>query len=212
VKARKGSVTPSRLRKKKPPPLPVAAAIALLPELAAAAEPRWAAQFDHTLPLALCALNAARLELGLAVVVVARRAPNGAILVAHFVLDLLACGLTDCYGEAYGPAEFDAYVADLDERVPLESCDPSFAERLVREAIALGETHGVCQCEAFAYWGRLLAPADRPASPTLSSLFGRHGRPLAVAELLPLRPRLAGLGEDQGEIRCVVRVESPREH
>lgn len=174
-------------------------------------EPRWSALLGPDLPLVVSALNAAHLELGLAVVVIARRLKPG-IVCAHFVIDLLATGVTDCYGDAYGEPEFESYLADFDQRVPLDSCPAEVASRIVWDGARLGERNGVAQPESLAPWSRLL-PAPAPGAAPIPYLSERADRPFAVAEILTPRPGGDDpwTGEDR-EMRCVVRVESRREH
>src|SRR5436190_636247 len=99
----KAHAAPMASRRKQPSAIaPLPAPLPAPPRLDAGArgEPRWSALLGEHLPLAFSAINAGHAEIGLAIVVLARRC-GASLVCAHFVVDLLACGLTECYGEAF---------------------------------------------------------------------------------------------------------------
>src|SRR5438552_452786 len=81
-------------------------------------EPRYTSLLSAEHPLLLCAVNSGHATDGLALLLVARRIARHAVC-AHFVVDLVASGVTECYGEAFTPEDLAGYVEDMDGRVPL---------------------------------------------------------------------------------------------
>ena len=182
-------------------------------DMGAALEPRFPAYFSHELPLALCAVNQGHAAVGLAVVLVARRL-GPAVVCAHFVIDLLAAGVTECYGEAFDEDGFAGYIDDMDARVALETCPIEKAAELIALGVARGRAHGFPEPDSLAPWSRMIPPVAVDLAAAERTAFGPAGRPLVVAEMLTsmrLREARAALRE-QGEPICVVRATTPREH
>ena len=209
------TLSPTRRTRRKahPAPIPNDARIPMVvPEALEApgySEVRNVSGITADLPLLFCAVNQAYLELGLAVVVVARRLGRSAV-VAHFAVDLLARGVVECYADAVPREDLVDYLDNVDGNVGLEACALELASALVWGGAHHGTANGVEQALELDLWGRLLA---RPTDPGPADALAFHGRPrpLAVAEVLPLGRRGDEAPLDL-EPRLIVRRASLREH
>lgn len=138
----------------------------------------WTALLSSEPELAFSAINCNYRASGVATVFIARRI-DAAVLCAHFVVDLLAFGVTDCFGEAFEARQFEEYLADVDRRLPLEWCSPVRAAEIIRYGAEHGERNGVPQPDELSLWSRILPAVTAPAEPE-ASVFGAGRFPLAV--------------------------------
>lgn len=170
----------------------------------------WPAWFRPTSPPTLCAVNAAHVQHGVATLLVLHRM-GSAVVCAHFVVDLFAYGVTDCFGESFGVAEFDRYLAEVDDKLALETITPEHAGAILAIGVRIGEGYGIAQPETLPLWRRLLPDIGDPDA-WERTVFGGP-RPIAGSDLIRAhRMSVRGPWLSDAPAPPVLLVPSNRDH
>jgi hypothetical protein len=169
----------------------------------------------HAYPLEGCWTMRDWEENGLAVVIVARRQPDGNILFGSYLVDYYCLGVKDAYYNAdIPPGMFrrDYLPKMLRGEKPVE-ISPALAHELIYGSIDYAAQFGFKPHSDFKVARHILDPADaHPHSGTVT--FGKDGKPLFIAgpydnsdAILRQLTRTAG----EGNFHYLVPVESPDE-
>lgn len=94
-------------------------------------------------PLHACVMTADGFATGMAAILLARRAPNGQLAVAAFLVDLHATGVKNCFFRVIESSEFAEWVESASGGEPLRPTEPSRARKLIREAATYASTLGL---------------------------------------------------------------------
>jgi hypothetical protein len=131
-------------------------------------------------PLHECLINRGGTDMGLVRILLSRKQPNGDIVWAVFLVDLMCLGVKDAFCNAnFSPYLYRTKVADgvFEERP--EPCPPERAHQIIYGAIAYARQFGFEPHHDFALAQHLLDPPDR-YEPTDDIPFGRDGKPFFV--------------------------------
>ena len=130
-------------------------------------------------PLYRCLLHDDIVEGGIGTVFLARRSPDGEIVLAAFLVDLFSLGIKDVVFQHIEESEFESVIASAGEAAPLYPVDPCYARKLLREAAAYAASLGLRPYRGFAAV-ELLFGEVRAWDCTEEFQFGCDGKPRYV--------------------------------
>lgn len=152
-------------------------------------------------PIYCCLVQKGLFETGMGTVVLARTLPDGSLAMASFLLDVFCLGVKDAlYRQAFAH-DIDEMKDTFGVSDPLLPADPSYARKLIREAVAYARSLGFEPHRDFADAEPLFGDISADASDATFT-FGRDGKPLYLAGPLDapavVERRLAQLTERLG--------------
>jgi hypothetical protein len=133
-------------------------------------------------PLYECWINASWKEKGLAIIVIARRQPDGNILFGLFLVDILCLGLKNTFCNAdFSPSRYRTDVVDRayrnEEPVPVSR---ELAHQIIYGAIRYARQFGFPPHKDFDLSQYILDEADS-IEPATDVEFGRKGKPFFIS-------------------------------
>ena len=138
-------------------------------------------QQAHNYPLEGCWVQNGWQEAGLAVIVIARRQPDGLLLFGDYLVDHYCLGVKDCYTRTNIPRTVfyeQALPTLLKEGGPQE-ITPALAHELIYGGIEYTARYGFRPHRDFAVAQQVLDPPD--AHPRSGFVFGKDGKPFFVS-------------------------------
>ncbi len=94
-------------------------------------------------PLHSCLLQSSLFECGVGMVILIRKiGPHRAVL-AGFLVDAYCLGVKDAFFREIDEAEIETLFDGLETAAPFEAVDPSYARKLLRDAVAYGRSLGL---------------------------------------------------------------------
>jgi hypothetical protein len=136
----------------------------------------------RTYPIAGCWVQPGWQENGLAVVVVARRQPDGRLVLGNYEVDYYCLGVKNCFGR--GNVSLDWFEKKLLPKVMpdgvAEPIAPALAHELIYGSIAYAARWGFAPHPDFEFAQEVLdAPALRPQGSNVT--FGKDGKPFFIS-------------------------------
>jgi hypothetical protein len=101
------------------------------------------------------------------------------LTVASFLIDPLCLGVKDAFVRSTNGEEFAFLIDAIVEDIPLETVDPSYARKLLRDAAAWAHSMGFAPHRDFAMVEEIFGDVD-PAACDVEFRFGRDGKPVYV--------------------------------
>lgn len=144
------------------------------------------------LALAFCKVNSRWREGGAAVLVVARRKANGALLWAMFYIDVLGVGIKDCFRRQDCPqADLEFWLKHTGEEIgSFETCSEELAQQLIWGGFYYGRQNGFRPPREFSQCKKLI-PFLREEQVNWE-LFGKDEKPLIIGDYRDLLRRSGG--------------------
>lgn len=132
-------------------------------------------------PLEGCWVQSGWQESGLAVVVVARRQPNGLLVFGNFLVDHFCLGVKNCFvQDDVSPGLFYARLPEMLPKGKPTALEPALAHELVYGSIEYAARLGFRPHRDFAVAQQVLDPPD--AHPRTGAVtFGKDGKPFYVS-------------------------------
>jgi hypothetical protein len=159
------------------------------------------AQFASA-PLCACLLQDGLFERGNGTLILARHAGPGRVATAAFLLDVFCLGVKDVILRIDDEAEVEIAIEALGYEAPLVEVDPSYARKLLRDAVAYARSLGLEPHPDYAAAERLFGDSAADACDVGFS-FGLGGRPLYMPgpsdTPAKIRQRIAALKRHVGE-------------
>lgn len=118
-------------------------------------------------------------ETGIGPLLLARRAPEGKLGCAMFLVDVFCLGVKDAFWKIATPAEFQTMRQNCEAHGRLREVSPEHLAKLVYKAVDYAQSFGFPPHRDFRQAGRLLAGIDPTACPD-EFRFGQDGCPLYV--------------------------------
>jgi hypothetical protein len=145
-------------------------------------------------PIHSCLIQGGLFERGLGMVVLARKVGIGEFATAVFLVDVFCRGIKDVLMQCIDLQELDDFIGCLGIAAPLETVDPDYARKLLREASDYAGSLGFRPHRNFTAAGALFGEVDADDCDTVFR-FGRDGKPCYIP----------GPNESQGEICKTIR-------
>ncbi len=131
------------------------------------------------MPIQECIATAGLFEVGIGTLHLARGATPYQVTVASFLIDPLCLGVKDAFVRSANGEEFAFLIDAIVEDIPLETIDPSYARKLLRDAAAWAHSMGFPPHRDFAVVEEIFGDVD-PAACDVAFRFGRDGKPVYV--------------------------------
>ncbi|HKI14393.1 MAG TPA: hypothetical protein VKA12_05185, partial [Roseiarcus sp.] len=130
-------------------------------------------------PLHSCLLQSSLFECGVGMVILIRKiGPHRAVL-AGFLVDAYCLGVKDAFFREIDEAEIETLFDGLETAAPFEAVDPSYARKLLRDAVAYGRSLGLEPHADYAAVEPLFGDVAADAC-EVQFEFGFEGKPLYV--------------------------------
>lgn len=130
-------------------------------------------------PIHSCLVNDALFEIGNGNLVLVRRATDGRMAMAVFMLDVYCVGVKDVFLRLDDAREIERVTAVLGDVQPLIEIDPGRARKLLRDLVSWSRSIGLPPHPDYA--GAELLFGDVPADVCAESFsFGMNGKPLLI--------------------------------
>jgi hypothetical protein len=133
-------------------------------------------------PVQFCLITEELLERGSGVVILARGATTDQLAVGLFLLDSFCAGIKNVIFASIGGLEFGAMLDSLEAQVALESVEPSFARKLMRDLARWAGEIGFAAIKDYVVVERLFGDISADACEKTFQ-FGREGKPFYVQSL-----------------------------
>ena len=130
-------------------------------------------------PLYSCLLQNEMFESGVGMVILARKTGAHRVALAGFLVDVYCLGVKDALFREIDEAEIETIVDSLGITAPFEAVDPSYARKLLREAVAYGRSLGLEPHADYAAIEPLFGDVAADAC-GVQFQFGYQGKPLYV--------------------------------
>jgi Domain of unknown function (DUF1841) len=130
-------------------------------------------------PLHSCLLQNEMFESGVGMVILARKTGAHRVALAGFLVDVYCLGVKDALFREIDEAEIETIVDSLGLTAPFEAVDPSYARKLLREAVAYARSIGLEPHADYAAVEQLFGDVDAGACED-EFQFGFEGKPLYV--------------------------------
>lgn len=140
-------------------------------------------------PIHCCLVNEALFEVGNGNLLLARKAADGRMGLAAFMLDVYCVGVKDVILRLDDPAEIERVIATLGDVQPLTEIDTACARKLLRDLVGWSRSIGLAPHPDYA--GAELLFGDVAADACVENFsFGKDGRPLLIPGPLDTRARI----------------------
>jgi hypothetical protein len=130
-------------------------------------------------PITACLVPDSVWTEGIGSAVIARRAPDGQLACAVFLLDVYCLGVKDAFWRVVSPAEFNDLLERIEKTGPLHKVTPEYLAKLVYQTADYGQSLGFPPHSDFRHAQRLLAGIDPSKCPD-EFKFGHEGKPLYI--------------------------------
>jgi hypothetical protein len=130
-------------------------------------------------PIHSCLISEALIELGSGYVVLARKAADGRMAMATFLLDVYCVGVKDVILRANQASEIEQFMEVLGEVQPMVAIDPARARKLLRDLVAWSRSIGLAPHPDYATAEPLFGDVSADSSDE-SFRFGKDGKPFLV--------------------------------
>ncbi len=131
----------------------------------------------RTAPLHSCLMQNGMFEFGFGMVVLTRKSGAGRFGLAAFLVDVFCLGVKDAFFRETDEAEIDLLLETFEATAPLEAVDPSYARKLLHEAVAYARSLGLEPHADYAavepFFGDVAADSG-----DVQFQFGYQGKPL----------------------------------
>ena len=135
------------------------------------------------LPLHKCLINEIWQESGMATIIISRLHTNGYITYGIYLVDLFCLGVKDTVYQFNMPEfEFDQYVKEFSDHEKLISCDYVLAHNIIFGSIEFADEFGFSPHKDFTNISEYILEEDDEKIDLMDIEFGKHGKPLVVAE------------------------------
>lgn len=135
------------------------------------------------LPIHECLMAAGMFDVGLGNVLIARRGPNGMMLVGVFLVDVYCLGVKDVLLHTVSEYEYESVhkprLLGSAGELGYESLEPSCAKKLVEGAVLYAKSLGLSPHRDYAKAKRILAGIDSESCP-VEYTYGQDGKPFYV--------------------------------
>jgi hypothetical protein len=128
-------------------------------------------------PIRHCLLDDSLFDVGMGTLVLARGASSLHVEVGCFLIDVFCLGIKDVMFKTMEGEEFEMYMDRLSAASPMDTVDPSYARKLLRDLAAWSQSIGFAPHRDFAAVERIFGEVDADASEAVFQ-FGREGRPV----------------------------------
>lgn len=130
-------------------------------------------------PIHACLISEAAPGLGLGYLLLARKAPDGRMALATFLLDVYCVGVKDVIMHVDWAGEIERFIEALGDSQPMVAIEPARARRMLRALVAWSRSIGLEPHPDYAAAEPLFG--DIPADPGDESFsFGKDGKPFLV--------------------------------
>ena len=130
-------------------------------------------------PIHACLTSEGLSEIGSGYLVVARRAADGTVAMATFLLDTYCVGVKDVILRVDSARQIDRFLEALGDAQPMVATEPARARKLLRDLVAWSRSIGLAPPPDYAVAEPLFG--DVPADACDESFsFGKDGKPLLI--------------------------------
>ena len=130
-------------------------------------------------PLHSCLVQNAIFESGIGMVILTRKTSRHKLALASFLVDSYCLGVKDAFFREADEAEMEELIDGLETTAPFEAVDPSYARKLLRDAVAYARSLGLAPAADYAAIEPLFGDAAADAC-DVQFEFGFEGKPLYV--------------------------------
>jgi len=131
-------------------------------------------------PIHSCLMSEALFEIGNGYLVLARKAADGRMAVAAFLLDVYCVGVNDVILRVDEASEIERFLEALVTVEPMAAIEPARARKLLRDLVAWSRSIGLAPHPDYATAEPLFG--DVPADPRDESFrFGKDGKPFLIS-------------------------------
>ena len=130
-------------------------------------------------PVHSCLLQNAIFESGIGMVILTRKVGQRTLALAGFLVDRYCLGVKDAYFRETDQAEIESLIDSLETSAPFEAVDPSYARKLLREAVAYAGSLGLTPPADYVAIEPLFGDVVADACDETFT-FGFEGKPLYV--------------------------------
>ncbi len=132
-------------------------------------------------PIVHSLVDAGIWDKGLGHLLIARQDPDGGVVFAVYLVDVLCLGVKNAFWRAGTSSEFDEVVKKFhDNTGPLHSITPECLAKIVHGAVEFAQSFGFPPHPDYRHAARLLDGID-PASCRREFSFGRDGKPFYIS-------------------------------
>lgn len=130
-------------------------------------------------PMHACLISEGLLAMGSGYLVVARKAADGNVAMATFLLDAYCVGVKDVILRVDVASEIDRFLEALDAAQPMVAIEPTRARKLLRDLVAWSRSIGLAPHPDYAVAEPLFGDVSADACDESFS-FGKDGKPLLI--------------------------------
>lgn len=130
-------------------------------------------------PIHSCLVSELLTEIGKGYLVLARRAPDGRMAMATFLLDLYCVGVKDVILRVDEASEIERFIEALGEAEPMIATEPPRARKLLRDLVAWSRSIGLAPHPDYATAEPLFGDVSADSSDE-SFPFGKDGKPFLI--------------------------------
>ena len=130
-------------------------------------------------PIHSCLISETMAELGKGYLVLARKATDGRIAMAVFLLDTYCVGVKDVILRVAAASEIERFLEALGEAQPMVAIEPPRARKLLRDLVAWSRSIGLAPHPDYATAEPLFGDVSADASDESFS-FGKDGKPFLI--------------------------------
>jgi hypothetical protein len=130
-------------------------------------------------PLHSCLVQSGLFERGAGMVILTRKTGLRGLAAGGFLVDAYCLGVKDAFFREAEEAEFETFLDGMEEAAPFEAVDPSYARKLLRDAVAYARSLGLEPNADYAAVEPLFGDIDADACEAQFQ-FGYEGKPLYV--------------------------------
>jgi hypothetical protein len=161
------------------------------------------------LPIQHCLLCGGLSESGMATLILARGATPNDLTLGGFLIDAWCLGVKDTFFQTAGAVSFKGLLAKMEATGPVETVDPAYARKLLRDVTGWAASNGFSPHRDFAIIEKLFGNVDADACDETFQ-FGRDGEltyisgPSESPAQIRSRVETAGLAlerQEQDEVR-----------
>ncbi len=130
-------------------------------------------------PIVACLVPTELWDVGLGSLLIARRAPDGKLVAAAFLVDVFCLGVKNAVWTVGDEMHFRSVRSAIEAHCTLREAAPEMFAKIVYQAADYGQSLGFAPHRDFRFAQRLLAGID-PSQCKTEFEFGKGGRPLYV--------------------------------
>jgi hypothetical protein len=130
-------------------------------------------------PIHSCLVQSGLFERGVGMVILTRKTGLRGLAMASFLVDAYCLGVKDAFFREAEEAEFETLLDGLEETAPFEDVDPSYARKLLRDAVAYARSLGLEPHADYAAVEPIFGDIA-PDACNVEFQFGYEGKPLYV--------------------------------